>query len=165
MKKNNYEAELPAGYELKYHIDAKNKKTTAIYLILSLLPVLVIFAVALLLVIFVRGWDSRESAFSGIWLVFLIICVIICVYAVCHELVHGITYKILTGGKLTFGLKWNVAFCGVPDIYVYRSAAKAAVLMPFIIFNFVFAGLTVGMYFVSDVYFLAAAAILGFHIG
>ena len=167
MKKDNFESELPDGYELKMHIDAKNKKTAVIYLLLSCLPLIVTVVVSVLLITFLRGWDAREDGVFNVaaLITLLIDCVVVFLYMVLHEAVHGITYKILTGAKLTFGLRWNVAFCGVPDIYVYKKAARLAALMPFIIFNVIFAGLTAGMYFVSDIAFLSASVILGMHIG
>ncbi len=167
MKKDNFETELPEGYELKMHIDAKNKKTAVVYLVLSSLPLIVAFAVSVLLITFLRGWDAREDgAFNVAPLITLLVdCIVIFLYVVLHEAVHGIAYKVLTGAKLTFGLRWNVAFCGVPDIYVYKKAARLAAVMPFIIFNVIFAGLTVGMYFISDLAFLSASVILGLHIG
>ena len=164
MKSDNFEKELPKGYELKLHINAKESKLTAIYLVLSFVPMLIAVAAACLIIEFVGGGlRSLDSLYGSISL--LVAVVVLIAYMVLHELVHGITYKALTGGKLTFGLRWNVAFCGVPDIYVYRKAAKMAVLMPFLVFNIVFVALTVGMYFVDGCAFLAAAFVLGTHIG
>ncbi|MDE7082787.1 MAG: DUF3267 domain-containing protein [Clostridia bacterium] len=164
MKSDNFEKVLPEGYELKLHIDAKNKKTAIFYMILSLLPLVVIVAAACLIIEFAgSGLSSLDSFYCTIALFAAVVAMI--AYVILHELVHGITYKALTGGKLTFGLRWNVAFCGVPDIYVYRKAAKLAVLMPFLVFNVVFVALTVGMYFVNECAFLAAAFVFGMHLG
>ncbi|MDE7264774.1 MAG: DUF3267 domain-containing protein [Clostridia bacterium] len=165
MTKDNFENELPEGYELKIHIDAaKDKKLMAIYIVLSCLPVLIIVAAAALLLFFVRGW-SIKGDFIGNFIALLVAVIVSIVYIVLHELTHGITYKILTGAKLRFGLTWNVAFCGVPDIFVYRKAMKIAVLMPFIIYTVIFAGLTAAMYFVGDAAFLGAALVFGLHLG
>ena len=60
-----------------------------------------------------------------------------------HELVHGAAYKLLTGQKLTFGVTLSVAFCGVPEIYVYRRASLIAVLAPFVVFTVVGAALLI----------------------
>ena len=164
MKSENFEKELPEGYELKLHINAKDSKLTAIYMVLSFVPILIAVTAACLIIEFVgSGLRTLDGTYWHI--AFIIALVVLLVYMVLHELVHGITYKALTGGKLTFGLRWNVAFCGVPDIFVYRKAAKMAVLMPFLVFNVVFVALTVGMYFVDGCAFLAAAFVLGTHIG
>jgi len=165
MKKDNYEAELPEGYELKYHIDAKNAKTTVIYTLLAVVPLVITLVAAYLLAEFVRGWGAEGEDATVIAVTYFVTLVIFIAYVVLHELVHGITYKILTGAKLTFGLTLTVAFCGVPEIYVYRRAAKLAVLMPFLVFTVIFGALTVGMYFVGSVGFMAAAFILGLHLG
>ena len=65
-----------------------------------------------------------------------VFCVALIAYLFLHELVHGAAYKLLTGAKLTFGLdiKSSIAFCGVPDIYVYRKTALIALLAPFCVF-------------------------------
>ena len=164
MKSDNFEKELPEGYELKLHIDAKSRKLRAIYLALGLVPILIMVVVACPIIEFVGGGlDSLDEPYGHV--AWLIAVVVLMAYIVLHELVHGITYKALTGGKLTFGLSWDVAFCGVPDIFVYRKAAKISALMPFIVFTIIFVGLAVGLYFVNDCAFLVAALVLGMHIG
>ncbi|MDE7265162.1 MAG: DUF3267 domain-containing protein [Clostridia bacterium] len=113
---------------------------------------------------YVRGWNTHGNILTSL-ITILVACAVCIAYIILHEITHGVTYKILTGAKLRFGLRWNVAFCGVPEIYVYRKAAKIAVLMPFIVFTVIFAGFTAGMYFVSDTAFLGAALIFGLHLG
>lgn len=82
-----------------------------------------------------------------------------------HELVHGITYKIFTGSKLTFGLTLTVAFCGVPDIYVRKKASIAALIMPFTVFSIIFIALIIGLWFVSPLYGILSGAIFAIHLG
>lgn len=59
-------------------------------------------------------------------------------YIILHELTHGAAYKLLTGEKLTYGFTQSVAYCGVPNIYVYRTAAMIAMLAPFVVFTVLF---------------------------
>ena len=99
------------------------------------------------------------------FLVFAITMVILFVYIVLHELVHGIAYKALTKEKLTFGLSWSCAFCGVPSLYIYKKAALIALLAPFITFTVIFLPISIWLYFVNPIYFLAALFVLGMHIG
>lgn len=68
----------------------------------------------------------------------LIFAVSIAAYLVLHELTHGAAYYLLTRQKLTFGLTFSVAFCDVPQIYVYKKAALIALLAPFVLFDMVF---------------------------
>lgn len=59
-------------------------------------------------------------------------------YLVLHELAHGAAYRTLTHQKLRFGISPSAAFCGVPDIYVYRRTALISLLTPFVLFIPVF---------------------------
>ena len=86
-------------------------------------------------------------------------------YIVLHELVHGIAYKIQTGEKLTFGISWSCAFCGVPNIYTYRRTAIVAVVSPFTIFTLLFIPILILLYCFSPLYYLLAAFIFGLHLG
>ena len=123
MKK--YERELPPGYKEVFNIDATSKKTGLIFngiaLVIAIVTVLV-GCIPLFL---------QESVYFKIGsLEFLLLDVIflvsMIVYMVLHELTHGAAYKLLTGEKLTFGLSWSCAFCGVPNIYVYTQYSGSA---------------------------------------
>ena len=127
-----YEKELPKGYEAVYTVDAKNKKTALILTLSSLLMAAVIVLTAFFII---RPTDAKEGL-SYVKLTFFILTLV--AYLVFHELTHGLAYKILTGEKLTFGLTLSVAYCGVPNIFVYRKAALVALLSPFVIFTLFF---------------------------
>lgn len=130
--KKSYETELPNGYTEAYIVDAK-KKSTALYMNL----VCLVIAAAVIAVAFVMikpsGFIENYSFLrNGIFLAAMLL------YIVLHELVHGAAYKLTTGRKLTFGFTAAVAYCGVPDIYVYRKTALIAILAPFVVFIPVF---------------------------
>lgn len=166
MKTDNFERELPSGYTLAYHINASDKKTGIIYTLLSFVPPIftLIFA-CVLLIITGRGFSYGKTGIWGSVIILFVSSAVLLLYVVLHEVVHGITYKLFTGQKLTFGLKWNVAYCGIPGIYVHRKCALWACAMPFLVFNAVFLTATVCAYFYSSLVFLIASAILGVHIG
>lgn len=130
--KKTFEHELPEGYKPVYEIDAKNTKT-------AILLNIVAFAVAGICIylsfLIVRPTDFFDNYSFGRAVIFIVAMLL---YIVLHELVHGIAYKVLTKQKLTFGLTLSVAYCGIPDIYVYRSAALTALLAPFVLFIPVF---------------------------
>ena len=126
----HWEKELPAGYREAKVIDAKaDKKLVRGMTVASFAVLLVFLALAVL-------WQGRRLLAEpmplrlalGFWIALI-------AYLVLHELVHGAAYKLLTGQKLTFGLTLTVAFCGVPEIYVYRRASLIAVLAPFVVFT------------------------------
>lgn len=137
MQNKHYEATLPAGYREVLVIDAASKKLGILMNVAALVLTVAAFAIGYLLLPPVDFGALVEDGFFLRYLVFLGGMVL---YMVLHELVHGAAYKLLTGHKLTFGLKLTCAYCGVPDIYVYRKAALISLLAPFTVFNIVFLG-------------------------
>ena len=125
-----WEKELPAGYTEALVIDAKDNKKMVRGMGTA---ALLVFGLFLWIGIATqwRGMTAQKpsTAMAAGFVVSLMI------YIVLHELVHGAAYKLLTGQKLTFGLTLSVAFCGVPEIYVYRRASLIAVLAPFVVFT------------------------------
>lgn len=128
----NFEKELPAGYREVYSIDAENNKIGLLMNGAALVLTAAIIALSVL-VIRPRDFFGNYSLARNIILV-----VGIFAYLVLHELTHGLAYKCLTGQKLCFGISLTVAYCGVPDIYVYRRTALIALLAPFVVFGIVF---------------------------
>ncbi len=151
----HYETVLPEGYREMAVIDAKDKKTAAIFTVVSLVITVAITSLGVVLGepidwLGVRPWEL--FLFAGVMLLYIVL----------HELVHGAAYKLLTGQKLTFGMTLTVAFCGVPTIYVYRKAAMIALLSPFVVFTLVFGGL---IFLPNPLYALFFTFMLGLHIG
>lgn len=165
-KSQNYTTAIPADYVLVKHVNANNdKKQMAIYTVLSFVPLVIILPVLVVIAICGSGFDFATVSPEYLIIVLLVVGVALILYAVLHELTHGITYKIYTGGKLTFGFNFVVAFCGVPDLYVRKRASRAALAMPFAVFSIILLGLTVGLWFVSPLYGVAAGAVFALHLG
>lgn len=137
MKIKNFEKELPKGYKEVYKIDAKNKKTIGFINILSLLLFLVVIVPLLLYYRYKTGLPLILMLNAGTSRYLVLIAVYIA-YIFGHEFVHGAAYWLLTRQKLTFGIALFVAFCGVPDIYVYQKPALIAVLAPLVVFGIIF---------------------------
>lgn len=159
-QKKNFERELPDGYVPVKIIDAKNGRTATVFTLLSLVPVVVCFIIA-------RACVPLASVISSpyIWGAYGVFIGGMLLYIVLHELTHGLLYKILTGEKLTFGLTLTVAYCGVPDIYVYRRPMMAAVIAPFAVFTVVLVPCAVLAAAFDPAFFYAAMLLLGLHIG
>ena len=153
----HFETDLPAGYREAFTIDAANKKTGVT---LNLVAAVIMVAVMIPAILIIRPGNILEGfSFSR----YLITFGTLLVYLVLHELVHGAAYKLLTRQKLTFGLTVTVAYCGVPNIYVYRRASMISLLAPFCVFTVVF-GLAVAL--LQDPWDKTfAAAILAIHLG
>lgn len=158
----NYEKTLPEGYKQTFHVDATDKKTGLIFNVIALIPLILVLAVVLLTAR--EGSKFDWLAIENVWILFLLV-VLLFFYIVLHELVHGIAYKALTKQKLTFGLKWSCAFCGVPNIYVYRKTALIALLAPFVVFSVIFLTLTVFFGVIQSVLYIPFGVLFGMHLG
>lgn len=155
-KSENFVRELPEGYEQVFHINAKNKKTGFILNFLALVIfVLILFPARILLMALV---EMPPNSLFQISLGALIGCAASLVYVAAHELTHGVAYKIVTGEKLTYGISWSCAFCGVPNIYVYRKYLIIACLAPFVVFSVVFMA-AIGICFIIMINYSAFASV------
>ncbi|MBQ3394346.1 MAG: DUF3267 domain-containing protein [Oscillospiraceae bacterium] len=154
----NFERELPASYCEEFVVDANDKKTSFLFSVGSLAITVVLWALAVIM-IHPGGLDEMDMFIKRIPLFFIPLLI----YIVLHELTHGAAYKLLTGEKLTFGITLSVAFCGVPNIYVYRKASLISLLAPFAVFNIVFG---TAVFMAPNAWDkLIAALLLGTHIG
>lgn len=162
----HFEEKLPENYRLVKTVDATKAPFAVVFNLLSLVMMVGAFAV----LYFAFGTDVsliKEQFltlpdFTKI-LVLLLLVVGFIVYIVLHELVHGVVYKAFTKRKLTFGVTMTCAYCGVPDVFVYRTASLCALLAPFVIFSIAF---IVPMFFLQNtVWFLLLAALFAMHFG
>ena len=175
MEHLSFERELPEGYCEKKHVNAKS---FGFGLVMNLIG-LAIFAAAtvpLVLLLNIRqnaiadhSFIVIASAYAGVFMSLI--------YIVLHELVHGWAYKRKTGERLTFGMSWSCAYCGVPNVYTYRSTALFAVLAPFVFFSIVMiligavsfavyaCAAAEGVINVAMVIYIANAVVFGLHLG
>ena len=158
----NYEKELPSGYTEALHINALDKKL-GLVLNLAALVILAVVVLLGLIPIFIGEPIEYDSIMGFIASTVFIVAMLL--YMVLHELVHGVAHKILTKEKLSFGISWSCAWCGVPNIYVYRRASLIALVAPLITFTVILLPLTVLLYFVSPYYYIVSLAILATHLG
>ena len=166
-KEQNFERDLPAGYKQALYINAKDAKFGIIFNLIALAVLAVIMVVAFLS-LHLGGKlsaDILDLEYLQLLIAYAVFFGTMIGYIVLHELVHGIAYKGLTGEKLTFGMSWSCAFCGVPHIYTYRKTALISVVAPFAVFTLLMLPLLVILYFVSPLYFLILAFIFGLHVG
>lgn len=166
-----YEIELPQGYVEAKTIDAQNKKF-AIVCNLIAVTVLLITVVTTWFVLFSQYNEpfvetvTNRILLPNVWANLARVAmfvVVLVVYVILHELTHGVVYKLLTKQKLTFGLTLTVAYCGVPNIYIYRTTSLLALIAPFAVFLPVF---LVPMFFLQNyIDVLIFAFLLAIHIG
>ena len=153
----NWEKDLPEGYRPVYTINAANTK---IGVLLNFVGFGIMIPVFLICYLCIRPLDLSEALNLTNLLIFSVSTL---AYIVLHELVHGAAYKLLTKQKLTFGLTLTVAFCGVPQIYVYRRTALLSLLAPFVTFTVLFGALIAALPWPAGK--LIASVLLAFHAG
>lgn len=168
MKQQNFERDLPDGYKLVKHINALNARLGIILNLICLAVLAVVIVIAFIPIILndISLIDVyKEADFLERIVPLLATVAALFSYLVLHELVHGLAYKLLTGERLTYGISWSCAFCGVPNIYTYRKTALISVCAPLITFSAILIPLTIALYFVSPIAYVLSAIILGLHLG
>ena len=163
MKKIYFYKRLPEGYEEDRVIDAKYKSTAIKFNLVGILIIIAVLAVCTV----IKAFGTADGTYS-FDLKQMIVCLAIIaggslVYMVLHELVHGLFYKIFTREKLTFGLSLSCAYCGVPDLYLTKTAMLVTVIAPFALFTVFFIPI---MVIVDELlYFIAIAFLFASHVG
>ena len=167
MKEQNFEKDLPSGYTQALYINAKDVKFGVIFNLIAVVVLGIVMAGAFLSLRFNGGMSFNffEADPWQLTVAYTVFLVSMLAYIILHELVHGIAYKALTGERLTFGISWSCAFCGVPSIYTYRRTAIIAILSPFITFTVLFIPVLAILYFLSPLFYLMTAFIFGLHLG
>lgn len=164
--KKDFEKELPEGYHEVFHFNAKSIKVGVLFNLIGLVVLAVVMAAGFF---FYVCADKPDAAISldGVWLsvVMLAFLAVMVLYIVLHELVHGICYKCLTGEKLTFGISWSCAFCGVPNIYTYRKTSIIAASAPLIVFTVLLLPLCAVLLFVHPYLYWLGLFLFGLHLG
>lgn len=166
-KEKSFEKDLPVGYRQALYINAKNAKFGIIFnlIALAVLAIVIVLAVISLLASGKEVPNFLDTESLSSLIAYVVFIALMSTYIVLHELVHGIAYKAQTGEKLTFGVSWSCAFCGVPHIYTYRKTALIAVVAPFAVFTLLFIPILILLYFVSPLYYMIMALVFGLHLG
>ncbi|MBQ7172036.1 MAG: DUF3267 domain-containing protein [Clostridia bacterium] len=131
-----YEEKLPEGYSQALVVDAADRKTVLFMRRAASLLSAALFCVFFFLFAFPRIREIR-AGFSLFKCVVFVLSYYL--YIVLHELTHGLVYKLLTKRKLAFGFQPPVAYCGVPDLYLYRITSLLSAAAPFTVFTVFFA--------------------------
>lgn len=159
-RQNNYERVLPPGYVPRFTVDFQEKRSATL---MNLACLVITIPLYILFWLLIRPWDSFQALLSISLLKLLAAMAALSAYIVLHELLHGAVYKLLTGHKLIFGVTWSAAYCGIPDIFVYRKSALMALLAPFAVFTLVF--LSAALLLTDPVSKYMVCFLLATHIG
>jgi len=160
----NFERTLPEGYKTAKTFDmAKDKKAIVIMNVANV--IILVAAIALFCAIYIAFGKKSEDIGFDITVGYIVGFIAFIPYIVLHELVHGLAYKLLTKEKLTYGMSFSCAYCGVPKIYTYRRTALIAVSAPLILFTLLFAASMVVTLFFSPISYFAISMLCALHLG
>jgi len=131
-----FEKQLPDGYIEVGKMDPKECK---ILKIVSSVLMIIFICLGFILFDFNKIiLDIRATKTTTVILYFALYILVLFTHVIFHELIHGVIYKIYTHEKLVFGWYKGCAYCGVPDIYVYRHCAIISLMGPFVILSITF---------------------------
>ncbi len=164
MKEKTFEKELPKGYRLEKSIDATNALFGLILTLISFVILALALAVCALPVMLRKNDFLGALEGNKFITIFLFFFTGYIVYIILHELTHGFAYKKLTGEKLTFGLSWSCAFCGVPHIFTYRKTALVSVTAPLILFTVLFIPALIITFLINPALYIILSLIFSCHI-
>lgn len=133
---------LPEGYNKLYAVDLQKDKKTALLvnllaLIISLLLIVPMHFFVPITTLFDMGNGLRHYILR-----FLTIIVLIVVYMVLHELVHGVAMKLCGTEKVKYGFNGIYAFAGSSDYYS-KKAYVCIALAPIVLWGIVLAAINV----------------------
>lgn len=132
---------LPDGYHEIYAVDLqKNKKVALLVNILAIL-IAALLVVPMCFVVPISSLFSMETGMKNYIFRFGILLVLIIVYMVLHELVHGIAMKICGTKKVKYGFTGMYAFAGSRDFYNKKAYIYIA-LAPVVLWGSVLAVIT-----------------------
>ena len=132
---------LPEGYKEIYSVNLqKDKKTSLLVNGLSLL-IGIIMAVPMHFVVPVTTLFDMEKGLIGYIIKMAVCFILMLVYLVLHELVHGIAMKICGTKKIKYGFTGLYAFAGSDDYYAKKPYIFIA-LAPIVFWGIVIAIIT-----------------------
>ncbi|MBE6733063.1 MAG: DUF3267 domain-containing protein [Ruminococcaceae bacterium] len=129
---------LPEGYRPIYDIDLQKNKKIALLINLLAIVIAVGLVVTMHFVVPIFSLFSMENGIQNYILRFGILLILIILYMVLHELVHGIAMKICGTKKVKYGFTGMYAFAGSKDYYDKKAYIFIA-LAPVVLWGIVLA--------------------------
>lgn len=140
---------LPEGYKDILSIDLQKDKK--LFLLINILAtvIIVVMAVPMHFLVPITSLFDVSKGLKAYTIRFVVLFVAMVAYIVLHELVHGITMKILGTKKIKYGFTGLLAYAGSDDYYDKKSYITIA-LAPIVIWGVVLAIINI---FVSSEWF------------
>ena len=153
---------LPEGYREIYALDLQKDKKTAIFVNVLALVITVVLALPMAFVVPVSSLFNMENGMVPYMIRFGALLVLMIVYMVLHELVHGVAMKLCGTKKVKYGFTGMYAFAGSNDYYNKKAYIFIA-LAPVVLWGVVIAVINpfVPIDWFWAVYFLQIANLSG----
>ncbi len=129
---------LPEGYREIYTIDLQKDKKTSLLVNLFALVIAALFAVPMHFIVPVTTLFSMENGLTSYTVRCVAMIVLMIVYMILHEAVHGIAMKMCGTKKVKYGFTGLYAFAGSNDFYDKKSYIFIA-LAPVVLWGIVLA--------------------------
>lgn len=108
---------LPEGYNEIYSVDLQKNKKTAVFVNVLAIIIAVLLVVPMNLLVPISSLFSMEHGLINYIVRFGVLLVLMVVYMVLHELVHGIAMKLCGTKTVKYGFTGMYAFAGSKDFY------------------------------------------------
>ena len=129
---------LPETYREIYAIDLQRDKKMSLRVTLLALAITIVLVVPMLFIVPVSTLFNMEQGLLNYALRFIALIVLMVLYIVLHELVHGIAMKLCGTKKIQYGFTGMYAFAGSKDYYNKASYIFIA-LAPIVLWGIVIA--------------------------
>lgn len=112
---------LPDGYSEIYSVNLQKDKKTVLIVNLLAVAIAAVFLIPMLFVVPISLLFSMEDGMKNYIFKFVTFFVLMILYMVLHELVHGTAMKICGTKKVKYGFTGLYAFAGSSDYYDKKS--------------------------------------------
>ncbi len=129
---------LPEGYDEIYSVDLKKNKKLSLLVNLAALIIAAVMAIPMHFYVPITTLLDMEKGVGAYYLRFASLLVLMILYIVLHEAVHGISMKICGTKKIKYGFTGVYAFAGSDDYYDKKSYIFIA-LAPVVLWGVVLA--------------------------
>lgn len=129
---------LPEGYKEIYSVDLQKNKKMALFVNVLAVIIAVILAVPMQFLVPISTLFDMEDGLLLYAIRFVALIVLMIVYMVLHELVHGAAMKLCGTKKVKYGFTGMYAFAGSDDYYDKKSYTFIA-LAPVVLWGIVIA--------------------------
>ena len=129
---------LPEGYNEIYSVDLKKNKKLSLFVNAAALIIAVGMVIPMHFYIPITTIIDMEKGLGAYYIRFASLLVLMVLYIVLHEVVHGISMKICGTKKIKYGFTGVYAFVGSDDYYDKKSYIFIA-LAPIVLWGIVLA--------------------------